>query len=372
VRLAFHLRQLAAEPPTEVAELVAEAERLGYHSVWSSESYGMDAATVLGWLAARTSTIRIGSAIFQIPARSAAMTAMTVATLDRLSGGRVMLGLGSSGPQVSEGWHGVSFAGQLQRTREYVALVRRILDREPSRFEGETIVLPLPAGPGKPLRLAVEPSQIRIPVYLAAIGPKNIALAGEIADGWLPTLLAPELITELREQLDEGAGRGGRTLDAFDIAPHTYVSIGEDEAARRDLVRPLAALYVGGMGSREQNFYNRLMIRSGYESAARRVQELFLAGRREEAAAALPVEYLDRIALTGPPGKVRERLEIYAAVGVGTLGVTPLARDHQGRLEQLQLLAAVASDMIEDAPTEHNSPGVSAGLEAGRRGHELV
>src|SRR2546427_5348686 len=215
-------------------EIVQEAERLGYASVWTAEAYGSDAATILGWIAAQTTKIKIGSAIFQMPARSAAMTAMTAATLDQLSGGRMLVGIGSSGPQVSEGWHGVRFAKQLQRTREYVAVVRQALARERVEFHGETIELPLPDGPGKALKLTIAPVQERIPIYLAAIGPKNTALAGEIADGWIPTLLDPEHLSGLREHLDEGAARAGRSLDGFDIAPTVQVNISDDREAARD------------------------------------------------------------------------------------------------------------------------------------------
>src|SRR6059058_3795156 len=204
----------------EQLKLVREAESLGFDSVWSAEAYGSDAATVLAWLAAQTKTIRLGSAIFQMPGRSAAMTAMTAATLDQLSGGRMLLGIGSSGPQVAEGWHGQRFARQLQRTREYVAVVRMALARERVEYHGETMELPLPEGPGKALKLMISPVQERMPIYLAAIGPKNTALAGEIADGWIPTLLSPEHLPMLRASLEEGAARAGRTLDgSSDIAP---------------------------------------------------------------------------------------------------------------------------------------------------------
>ncbi len=323
-------------------DIVLEAERLGYDSVWTAEAYGSDAATVLGWIAGQTSRIKIGSSIFQMPGRSPAMTAMTAATLDQLSDGRMLLGIGSSGPQVSEGWHGVRFAKQLQRTREYVAVVRQALARERLEFHGETIELPLPDGPGKALKLTIETVQDRIPIYLAAIGPKNTALAGEIADGWLPTLLVPEVLPDLRKNLEEGAARAGRSLDGFDIAPHVEVMVSDDRAGARDLMRPFAALYVGGMGSRKQNFYNDLMRRSGFEEAAQKVQDLYLDGRKDEAAAALPDEYLDRVALVGPRDAVRERLRVYADAGVGTLCVTPLAFDREGRLEQLRILAELA------------------------------
>jgi len=292
-------------------EVVQEAERLGYDSVWTAEAYGSDAATILGWLAGQTSTIKLGSAIFQMPGRSAAMTAMTAATIDQLSDGRMLLGIGSSGPQVSEGWHGVRFARQLQRTREYVAVLRMALRRERVDFHGETLELPLPDGPGKALKLTIAPVQAAIPIYLAAIGPKNTALAGEVADGWIPTLFSPEHVSEFRPLLEEGAARSGRSLDGFAIAPTVNVFISDDVAKARDLMRPFLALYVGGMGSREKNFYNALVCRYGFEDAAREVQDLYLEGKKEEAAAALPDELIDLVSLCGPRDRVRERLEVF-------------------------------------------------------------
>jgi len=324
-------------------EIVQEAERLGYDSVWAAEAYGSDAATVLGWLAGLTSTIKLGSAIFQMPARTPAMTAMTAATIDQLSGGRMLLGIGSSGPQVAEGWHGQRFAKQMQRTREYVAVVRKALARERLEFDGETLTLPLPDGPGKALKLTISPVQERIPIYLAAIGPNNTRLAGEIADGWIPTLFSPEHVAELRPLLQEGAARSGRTLQDFDIAPTVYVCVTDDIAAGRDLVRPLLALYVGGMGSRKQNFYNALVSRYGFEQEAREVQDLFLDGKRDEAAARLPDELIDMVALCGPPEHVRDRLAVYREAGVGTLGVSPLAFTREERLAQLRLVAELAA-----------------------------
>ena len=323
-------------------EIVQEAERLGYDSVWTAEAYGSDAATILGWLAGQTSTIKIGSAIFQMPARSPAMTAMTAATLDQLSGGRMLLGIGSSGPQVAEGWHGQRFARQLQRTREYVAVVRKALNRERLEFHGETLELPLPDGPGKALKLTIAPVQDRIPIYLAAIGPKNTQLAGEIADGWIPIFFSPENVGELLPLLEEGAARSGRSLDGFDIAPTVNVSINDDLAAARDLMRPFIALYVGGMGSRKQNFYNALASRYGFEDAARKVQDLYLEGRRDEAAAAVPDELVDTVTLCGPADRVRERLAVYRDAGVGTLGITPMAWSKEERVEQLRLVAELA------------------------------
>ncbi|MGN6189833.1 MAG: LLM class F420-dependent oxidoreductase [Conexibacter sp.] len=324
-------------------EIVQEAERLGYDSVWAAEAYGSDAATVLAWLAAGTSTINLGSAIFQIPARSAAMTAMTAATIDNLSDGRMRLGIGASGPQVAEGWHGQRYGRMLQRTREYVAVVRMALARERVEFHGETLELPLPDGPGKALKLTIAPVQERIPIYLAAIGPKNTALAGEIADGWIPTLFAPEHVAEFRTHLEEGAQRAGKTLDGFDIAPTVNVLVTDDLASGRDAMRPYLALYIGGMGSREQNFYNRLACRYGFEQAARTVQDLYLEGKREEAGAALPDELIDLVTLCGPKEHVRERLAVYRDAGVGTLMVTPMAWTAEERLSQLRLTAELAA-----------------------------
>ncbi len=323
--------------------IVQEAERLGYDSVWAAEAYGSDAASVLGWLAGLTTKIKLGSAIFQMPGRSPAMTAMTAATIDQLSDGRMLLGIGSSGPQVAEGWHGQRFARQIQRTREYVAVVRMALARERVQFDGETLTLPLPDGPGKALKLTISPVQERIPIYLAAIGPNNTRLAGEIADGWIPTLFSPEHVAELRPLLQEGAARSGRSLEGFDIAPTVPLSITDDIAAGRDLMRPLLALYIGGMGSREQNFYNALVQRYGFEDEAREVQELYLDGKRSEAGARLSDELIDMVTLCGPAEHVRERLAVYRGAGVGTLGVSPLAFTREERLTQLRMLAELAA-----------------------------
>jgi F420-dependent oxidoreductase-like protein len=328
--------------PQEQLEVVQEAERLGYDSVWAAEAYGSDAATVLAWLAAGTSTIRLGSAIFQMPGRSAAMTAMTAATIDELSGGRMILGIGSSGPQVAEGWHGQRFARQLARTRDYVAVVRMALARERVAFQGETLELPLPDGPGKPLKLTIAPVQERIPIYLAAIGPKNTALAGEIADGWIPTFFSPDHVAHLRELLEEGAGRSGRSLESFDIAPTVNVFITDDLERGRDMMRPVLALYIGGMGSRKQNFYNQLVQRYGFEQAAQEIQDLYLEGKREEAGAAIPAELIDLVSLCGPRDVVRDRLGAFRESGVGTLMITPMAFTAEERIEQLRAVAELA------------------------------
>jgi F420-dependent oxidoreductase-like protein len=325
--------------------IVQEAERLSYDSVWTAEAYGSDAATILGWLAGQTSRIRLGSGIFQMPGRSPAMTAMTAATLDQLSGGRMILGIGSSGPQVAEGWHGQRFGRQLQRTREYIEVVRMALRRERVVFEGETLTLPLPDGPGKALKLTIAPMQERIPILLAAIGPNNTTLAAEIADGWIPTLFSPEHVAEFRPLLEEGFARagGGKGFDDFEIAPMVNVMVTDDVDAARDAMRHYVALYVGGMGSRDKNFYNALVSRYGFEDAARKVQDLYLEGRKDEAAAALPAELIDTVSLCGPPDAVRERLAVFRDAGVGTLMIAPMAWTRESRLEQLRLVAELNS-----------------------------
>ena len=322
-------------------DLVKEAEAAGYDSVWAAEAYGSDAATVLAWLAAQTSRIRIGSAIFQMPARSPAMTAMTAATLDQLSGGRMLLGIGTSGPQVAEGWHGQRFGKQLARTREYVEILRKALARERLVYEGETYRLPLPDGPGKALKLTIAPVQEQIPIYIASIGPRNTELTGEIADGWLPIFFSPEHVGQARELLDEGAARAGRSLEDgnFDIAPGVNVCIDDDVDRARDQMRHFIALYVGGMGSRERNFYNQLVQRYGFEEAAREIQELYLDGKKDEAAAAVPPELIDTIALVGPREKVRDRLAVYREAGVGSLIVVPVSGDTDERRRMVRDLA---------------------------------
>src|ERR687886_731433 len=313
--------------------LVREAESLGFDSVWAAEAYGSDTATVLAWLASQTEKIRIGSAIFQIPGRTPAMTAMTAATLDNISNGRMILGLGTSGPQVAEGWHGQRFAKPLERTREYVAILRMALARERVEFKGNQYELPLPDGPGKALKLMIGPVQERIPIYIAAIGPKNTQLTGEIADGWIPTFFSPEHVGEMRELLEEGAARAGngkRIDDSFDIAPSVNLCVDDDVDRARDAMRPVLALYVGGMGSRKQNFYNNLVQRYGYEDAAREVQDLYPDGKKDEAAAALPGELIDQVSLCGPKDRVRDRIQRYRDAGVGTLMITPMSFTAEG------------------------------------------
>src|SRR4051794_19547699 len=346
VRLGLHIGYWGlGMTADEQLELVREAERLGYDSVWTAEAYGSDAATVLAWLAQATSRIRLGSAIFQMPGRSAAMTAMTAATIDVLSEGRMLLGIGTSGPQVAEGWHGQRFGRMLQRTREYVEVLRMALARERVVFDGETLQLPLPAGRGKALKLMITPVQERMPIYIAAIGPRNTELTAEIADGWIPTLFSPEHVAEFRPLLEAGFARagGGKGYADFDIVPTVSVMISDDVESARDAMRHYVALYVGGMGSRKQNFYNALVQRYGFEDAARRVQDLYLEGRKDEAAAALPGELIDTVTLVGPRDLVRERLGVYRDAGVGTLMIAPMAWTFEDRLAQLRLVAELAA-----------------------------
>jgi F420-dependent oxidoreductase-like protein len=325
--------------PEQQLDLVRDAEAAGYHSVWAAEAYGSDTATVLAWLAGQTERIRLGSGIFQMPARSPAMTAMTAATLDHLSNGRMIIGLGSSGPQVAEGWHGQRFGRQLRRTREYVEVLRKALARERLEYKGEIYQLPLPDGQGKALKLMIGTVQERIPIYIAAIGPKNTQLCGEIADGWLPFFFSPEHVDESRRLLQEGADRSGRSLDGFDLAPSVNLCIDDDVDRARDAMRPFLALYVGGMGSRERNFYNQAVRRYGFEDAAREVQDLYLSGKKEEAAAALPAELIDTVCLVGPREAVRDRLRAFDEAGVGTMVVTPLAAAPNDRRRMVRELA---------------------------------
>jgi F420-dependent oxidoreductase-like protein len=319
------------------------AEKLGYDAVWTAEAYGSDAATILGWIAAQTTNIGLGAAVFQMPARSPAMTAMTAMTLDHLSNGRMHLGLGSSGPQVSEGWHGQRFAKQLQRTREYVDVVRLAFTRERLVYDGETIQLPLPDGPGKALKLTVAPVQETIPIYLASLGPKNTELAGEIADGWIPTFFSPEHTGHFVDHLKTGAARAGRSLDDVEIAPMVSVHVSDDIELARNLMRPAIALYVGGMGSRKQNFYKDSVERYGFGEAGRKIQDLYLDGKKEEAMAAIPDELIDLVSLVGPKDRVADRIAAFRDAGVGQLIASPIAWDREGHAEQLRLLAELAA-----------------------------
>ena len=325
--------------------LAREADRLGYAVCWAAEAYGSDAATVLSWVAAQTERIDIGSAVFQIPGRTPAMTAMTAATLDSLSDGRFRLGLGVSGPQVSEGWHGVPFKAPLARTREYVDIVNMALTRQRVAYEGKYFRLPLPDGPGKKLQLTVHPVREHIPLYLAAVGPKNLELAGEIADGWLAVFFSPQFAGEQLAAIETGRKQAGKDLTGFDVVPTVPIVIGDDVERAADDIRWYAALYIGGMGSREQNFYNQLACRMGFADEAARVQELYLAREHRNAAAAVPLEFIDATSLIGPPERIAERMKDYAAAGVTTLTLSPFAATLDGRIAAL----GTASEALQAA-----------------------
>ena len=334
----------------DLLDLVQEADRLGYASVWVAEAYGSDSPTVLAWLAAQTERIGLGAGVMQIPARTPAMTAMTAATLDTLSGGRFLLGLGVSGPQVSEGWHGVPFAAPLARTREYVDIVRAALRRDKVEYDGEHFTLPLPDGPGKALRLTIHPPRPDLPVYLAAVGPRNLRLAGEVADGWLGVFVSPEHCADQMAAVRAGREKAGRGTDGdpmagFDVVASVPVVVTDDLEAARAAVAPYTALYIGGMGSREQNFYNRLARSMGFDEAADTIQDLYLDGKPRDAADAVPFELADATALLGPPERIAERVGRYAEAGVTTLSVAPYARTTEQRLDVLRLMAGACADL---------------------------
>ncbi len=326
---------VGAEDPQGQLRLTRHAEDLGYEVVWAAEAYGSDSPTVLAWLAGQTRRIAVGSAVMQIPARTPAMTAMTAASLDLLTGGRFRLGLGVSGPQVSEGWHGVRFDRPLARTREFLTILDAALSRQTVTYAGEHYQLPLPDGPGKALKLTIAPVSAHIPTYLAAVGPKNLELAGELTDGWLAVFYTPDFAAEQLGHIAAGRARVGRTLEGFDVAPSLPLVTGSDPRACADPVRPYAALYLGGMGSREQNFYNALAVRMGFADAAAEVQELFLGRRQRDAMAAVPYEFIDQTSLLGDRVRIADRLQALAASGVTTCSVVPYGASLDDKLVAL-------------------------------------
>ena len=340
MRLGLNLGYLVgAEDPRGQLRLTAHAEALGFDVVWAAEAYGSDSPTVLAWLAGQTSRIDVGSAVMQIPARTPAMTAMTAASLDVLSGGRFRLGLGVSGPQVSEGWHGVRFDKPLARTREYLAVLELALARRTVAHEGAHYTLPLPDAPGKPLKLSFAPVRERVPTYLAAVGPKNLELAGELTDGWLAVFFAPDFADEQLAAVRAGREKVGKTLEGFDVVPTFPLVVGPDPRACADPVRGYAALYLGGMGSRTQNFYNALAVRMGYGEAAAAVQDLFLDRRQRDAMAAVPQEFIDATSLLGDRDRIADRLRLLAASGVTTCSVVPYGESLEEKLAALTVLA---------------------------------
>ncbi len=296
---------------------VLEAERLGFDAVWAGEAWGTDAVSPVAWVLARTTRIKAGTGIMQMPARTPALAAMTAMTLQALSGGRFLCGIGPSGPQVIEGWHGVPFGKPLARTREYIAIIRQILDRKaPLEHHGEHYDIPYrgqgATGLGKPLRSIIH-GDPGLRIYTASVSPASLKMAGEVADGNLPFFMSPEKAEAIVGPMLEGRAKAAKSSDLadFDNAPYVRVSMGEDLDKCRDAIRPGLALYIGGMGARSRNFYNDLARRIGYEAAAAKIQDLFLDGKRQEAAAAVPNALIDEISLVGPPDMIRDRLQAW-------------------------------------------------------------
>ncbi len=323
MRLGLNFGYWASGPSDNVA-LAQEADRLGYHSLWTAEAYGSDAVSPLVWLAAKTEKINVGTAIMQMTARAPAMTAMTAATIDLLTGGRMLVGIGASGPQVVEGWHGVPYGKPVTRAREYVEIMRAIWKREtPLEHHGEHYDIPCKdgSGLGKPLKLIIHPLRPTIPIYLAAVGPKNVALAAEVADGWLPIFFSPQRINVYKEWLEEGFAKAGgqKSLQNFDIAPTVTIAMGDDVEACRNAVKPFLALYIGGMGARGKNFYYDIASRYGYQDAADKIQDFYLAGKKGEAAMAVPDALVDEVALCGPRERIAERMPEWKNCGITTM-----------------------------------------------------
>jgi F420-dependent oxidoreductase-like protein len=324
LRLGLNVGYWAGGPPPGAAESVLEAERLGFDSLWTAEAYGSDALMPLAWWGASTSKLKLGSAIVQISARTPAATAMAAMTLDHLSGGRLILGLGVSGPQVVEGWYGQPFAKPLARMREYIGILRDIWERKgPLTNDGPHYPLPLKGGTGlgKPLKSSVRPLREDIPIYLAAEGPKNIALAGELCDGWLAIFYSPHHDEFYREALSEGLSRPGarRTQDDFEVAATVPLIIADDVEEAADTLRPMYALYFGGMGAKSANFHANVAIRMGYEADVAKIQELYLSGHKDQAAAAVPTKLIEQLTLIGPKDKIRHDLEAWRDSIVSTL-----------------------------------------------------
>jgi F420-dependent oxidoreductase-like protein len=334
VKLGLQVGYWGAGPPVNVQALVAEAERLGYDSFWTAEAYGSDALTPLAWWGAGTSRIKLGTSICQLSARTPTAMAMAAITLDHLSGGRFLLGLGASGPQVVEGWYGQPYPKPLARTREYVEIIRRILARkEPVIYDGEHYQLPYRGGTGlgKAVKSITHPLREDLPIYVASEGPKNVALTAEIADGWLAIYYSPRVDGFYREALAEGFARPGarRSSSDFEVAATVPVIVHDDVEAAADLLRPMLALYIGGMGARDMNFHANVFSRMGYEGETRKIQELYLDGKKADAAAAVPLQLVEDTALVGPKEKIRDDLDRWRESVVTTIlvyGDAPLLR----------------------------------------------
>ncbi len=324
MKLGLQIGYWSRGPAAGAVEQIAAAERLGFDSIWTAEAYGSDALTPLAWWGAATEKVRLGTSIIQLSARTPAATAMAAMTMDHLSDGRFILGLGASGPQVVEGWYGQPYPKPLARTREYVEIVRRIIAREaPVEFAGEHYQLPFPGGTGlgKPLKSTLHPRRTEIPIYLGAEGPKNVAMTAEIADGWLPIFFAPKDNGFYRTALDEGFARPGarHTIDDFEIPATVIVVPIDDVEAAADMVRPHLALYIGGMGARDQNFHFEVFSRMGYADACAKIQDAYLDGRKDEAIAAVPTALVEDISLIGSVDKIRDDLAKWEESVVTTL-----------------------------------------------------
>jgi F420-dependent oxidoreductase-like protein len=311
-------------PPAGIEESIAEAERLGFDSIWTAEAYGSDCLTPLAWWGARTSRVKLGTSIAQISARTPTAMAMSAITLDHLSGGRFVLGLGASGPQVVEGWYGQPYPRPLERTREYVEIIRAVVAREqPVEFHGRHYQIPYPGGTGlgKPLKSIVHPLRKEIPIYLGAEGPKNVAMAAEIADGWMPVFFSPKSDAFYRAALAEGFARPAarHTAETFDVPAAVSMIINDDVEAAADMLRPMLALYIGGMGARGQNFHYEVFARLGYEGECEKIQDLYLGGKTREAMAAVPTSMAEDVALIGPAGKIKDELAAWEHTVVTTL-----------------------------------------------------
>lgn len=333
--LGYGLGYWSSGPPADAMESVLEAERLGFDSLWTAEAYGSDALTPLAWWGSHTTKLRLGTGICQMPARTPTAVAMAAMTMDHLSGGRMILGLGASGPQVVEGWYGQAYPKPLARSREYVQIVRDVIAREqPVRFSGDHYTLPFEGGTGlgKPLRSTLHPRRADLPIFLGAEGPKNIALSAEIADGWVAMLYTPREDAWYRERLAEGFARrapGLRPAEEFEVVCMVPAVIHPDVETAADMIRPFMALYAGGMGAKGANFHHDAIARMGYEAEAVKIQDLYLAGNKKDAIAAVPTKMVEDFALVGPPEKIRDEIEAWKATAITTMlvsGPLPLLR----------------------------------------------
>jgi len=331
--------------PRQAADQVTAMEKAGLDTVWVAEAYGFDSPTLMGYLAARTQTIEIGSAILNIYSRTPALIAQTAAGLDNVSEGRAVLGLGASGPQVIEGWHGVAYDRPLTRTREVVDIVRKAVRRETLVHDGKVFTLPLPpdqgTGLGKPLKMLTKPERTSIPIFIAALGPKNVEGTAEYADGWLPFIYAPEKAADVwGGALAAGNAKRDPGLGELEISAGGLCAIGDDVKGMLDLARPMLALYIGGMGAREKNFYNQLVCQYGYEAEAKRIQDLYLGGNKRDAEAEIPLELLEMVSLVGPESYVKERIAAFAEAGVTNLQILPAAEDPLALIRRMKELVS--------------------------------